>query len=288
MAAVLAVAIVLLVGATKAYQSWASQPGLLTLVSHPPTVDLKYPGVNAPMKVTSGSPVSLPPGNYNLEISSDGFKSETRQVEIQRAGQLQLEFKLVATHGALKLVAWPEKASLTVDGVKHAEAKAGAEIKLPVGKHKLVAERRLFEKVEQTVTIRPAETEELSVKLKPILGDLTVNTTPPSAVVFLNGKRQSGKSNATFGAIKPGDYDVKVTMDGYYAAEKHIEVKAGEASKLDFALEKIVEAPAYNPPQQPQPTWDPPAYDPGPSSGGSSSGGGSTSGGGGGGQLPWE
>ena len=276
----------LLGGAIAGYQNWSNQPGTLTLHSHPPTVDLKYPGLEAPIKVTSGTPINLPPGSYKLEISADGFKAETRQIEIQRAGQLQLDFKLVSTFGALKLLNWPEKTTLTIEGVK-TEVKPGAEIRLPVGKHKLVAEKRLFEKVERTVVIRPAEIEELTIKLKPVLGDLAITTNPPNAVVFLDGKRHSGKSNTTVGAIKPGDYDVKVTLDGYYAAEKRVEVKAGQASKLEFSLEKIVEAPPAHvePPQQP--TWNPAPYDPGPPPASSSSGGSGGSGSGGGG-IDWE
>ena len=281
-------ALVAMAGATRAYQNWASQPGVLTLVSKPKAVMVKYSDKDAPIKVESGTPLPLPPGKYTLQISADGYKPISREIEIQRAGQLQLETELVATHGTLRLTEWPEKAKLLVDGKEQSVSGKGAELKLPVGKHKLLASKRLYEKLERTVSIQPNQTEDLAVKLKAIQGDLEIVTVPPGAVVTMNGKRQSAKSNARFESLKPGDYDIKVTLDGYYAAEKSAEVKAGGQSKLDFTLEKVV-TPTWAPDPAPAPVYNPPpVYDPGPPPSSGGSGGGGSGGGSGGGGLPWE
>ncbi len=263
-------------GATRAYQSWASQPGILTLTSHPKQVSVSYPGQEAPLKIESGTPIPLAPGKYKLEISAEGYKSKVLDVDIQRAGQLYKDALLDATHGSLKLIDWPDKAKLLIDGKEYSDAAKGAVLKLPVGKRNLVAQKRLFEKFERTITINPEQVEDLEVKLKPILGDLVVSSSKPGAVIFLNGKKQAAKSNATLQDLKPGEYDVKVTLDGYYAAEKTLEVKAGQSVAHQFTLEKVV-APTWDP----EPVYNPPSYDPGPSyNPGPSSGSGGGSGGG--------
>lgn len=278
-----ACAMVLLLGAARAYQSWANQPGVLTLRTHPKAVTVTYPGQEAPLEIESGSPITLPPGKYALKISAEGFTPITREVEIERGGRLEVETNLVATHGSIMLTELPEKAKLFIDGQEHKDAAIGKLIKLPVGKHSVKAVKRLHESVQKSVNIQPEATEELAFKLKAVSGDLAITTDPPGATIFLDGQRQTASSSATLAELKPGDYDVKVTLDGYYAAEKSVEVKAGEQSKLEFSLEKVV-APTW----EPEPVYNPPpAYDPGPAYvPPPSNGTGGSSGGGGG--LPWE
>jgi hypothetical protein len=64
-------------------------------------------------------------------------------------------------------------------------------------------------------------------------GSITVKSTPASASVFLNGELQTGNSldiinnSFTINGLRPGNYTVRISADGYQNWEKQVEVHSG-------------------------------------------------------------
>lgn len=69
-------------------------------------------------------------------------------------------------------------------------------------------------------------------------GSITVKSTPSSANIYLNGKLQpSGaldiiNNSITVNGLRPGNYDLKVTADGYGVWEKNVEVHSGVSTEF--------------------------------------------------------
>lgn len=77
----------------------------------------------------------------------------------------------------------------------------------------------------------PAQTQPPAVAAGPpdenALGGVILKTTPKGATVTLGGM-EAGKSPVTFKSIKAGKYPLRISLDGYDAVEREVEVKPGQ------------------------------------------------------------
>jgi len=86
----------------------------------------------------------------------------------------------------------------------------------------------------------------------PPAGIVKVTSTPPGAIVFLDGKRWEQRTPATIDSVAAGTpHMVIVQLAGFRDNEQKVTVPAGDIQKLDVTLEKVAEPePAL---QQPSP-----------------------------------
>jgi hypothetical protein len=69
-------------------------------------------------------------------------------------------------------------------------------------------------------------------------GSITVKSTPANANIYLNGKIQPSSAfdiinnSITINGLRPGDYDLKVSADGYGAWEKNVDVHSGVSTEF--------------------------------------------------------
>jgi len=75
-----------------------------------------------------------------------------------------------------------------------------------------------------------------------------VTSTPPGAIVFLDGKRWEQQTPATIDSVAAGTpHTVILQLTGFKDSEQKVTVPAGDISKVDVTLEKL-EAPPPVPP----------------------------------------
>jgi hypothetical protein len=74
-------------------------------------------------------------------------------------------------------------------------------------------------------------TEQIPATMAATTGSVTVNTSPPGAMVALAGT-DTRKSPATFKDVRPGKYPVRITLDGYEPVEREVEVKENQSIDL--------------------------------------------------------
>jgi hypothetical protein len=83
-------------------------------------------------------------------------------------------------------------------------------------------------------------------------GSITVKSTPASANIYLNGKIQSSSvfniinNSVTINGLRPGNYDLKVSADGYGTWEKNVDVHSGVSTEFW----NILLAPQKNDPKE--------------------------------------
>jgi serine/threonine protein kinase/tetratricopeptide (TPR) repeat protein len=270
-----AVAFMLLTAAAGyGYQVWSTTPGRLIVTIEPSTVTMAYSDQS--VQLTSGQPLTLPPGNYDLTFSADGFQSAQRKAVIPRGGEFPLELKLEATHGSIKLVEMPPGATVYLNGQEKKDLKAGQELKLKAAKYTLKFTKRLYATKEVPVDLQPGEVEEIKVALTPIKSELKVTSDQPKALILLNGKKTNWKEPLV---LNPGLHRLKASLDGYITQDKEIELKPGDSKTVSFAkFEKEPPPPPEPAPYVPEyvPEYVPPYVPPSNGSGGSGgSGGGS-------------
>ena len=265
-------------GAAVGYQNWAKTPGKLTLTTKPDEVSMSYGDTTR--KVRSDQPVELPPGEYDIKLSAEGFTSVERHISIKRGAETRLELNLVATHGAIKFLELPDNTTVYVNGAEKKGLKKDSEIKLPANKYTLKFAKRLYATQEMPVDLQPGEVENVNVALTPVKGELIIKCDQPNAVIMVNARKSNWHAPIE---LKPGKYSLVATLDGFLKQEESADLTAGKATTITF--KKFEKKPPPPPPPVEPVYYDPPPqqpYYPSGSTGYGSTGSGSGGGSGGG------
>jgi tetratricopeptide (TPR) repeat protein len=75
--------------------------------------------------------------------------------------------------------------------------------------------------------------------LKPKYGALVLKTTPPGAMIYVDGK-QRGVTPITLGSLKAGGCQIKITLDGYKEFVQQVEVMPYSTENMHWTLEPLV------------------------------------------------
>ena len=143
--------------------------------------------------------------------------------------------------GELSVTADKEGASLYVDG----ERKGNVPFKgpIPVGRHALevTTPDGLFG-FKGEVLVRAGQAHSMQVMLKPLTGSLKVASDPAGAAVKVNGEDR-GETPVELSKLKPGAYEVKLSLPGHKEATRKVQVEAGKDASLQIKLEKMATLP---------------------------------------------
>ena len=119
------------------------------------------------------------------------------------------------------------------------------------GKHKVTLVLVDYEKYAQEVEVIAGKTIDLSTTLvsikpkPPSVGKLVLVSTPSSAKVYLNNTYK-GTTPLTIDQLKPGDYQLKLSKDGYQDWSKKVTVVTSKTNTLSVSLIAIPKpAPIY-------------------------------------------
>lgn len=257
---------------------YMTRPGHVLVKAEPGEVVLTYDGKGSPRTVTSGDEVTFPPGSYQIEIAAEGYKSESRTLELVRGEQLNLDVRLMPLPAQVRFSLQPKDASLEIDGKKVELPADGARMELNHGRHLAVVSKKYFKSREREISLRPGEEKTLEIDLERTHGDLALNSTPGGATIWLDGKKREEKTTALLTNLEPGKHEVKLSLDGYLSASKSVKIVEGEKAKLQFELQlkpKPIPKPTPTPKatpavtkppvvHQPPPVYTPPPYRPPP------------------------
>jgi len=71
------------------------------------------------------------------------------------------------------------------------------------------------------------------------LGDLTVSSAPPGALIYLNGNDTEARTPHTFSMLDTGTYQIRLTLSGYAEENSAAEVNASEAARVEATLNPL-------------------------------------------------
>ena len=80
----------------------------------------------------------------------------------------------------------------------------------------------------------------------PRTGSIKVKSTPPGAMVYVNGD-QKGLSPMTISGLSPGSVGLKVVLDGYEMVEDTVNIQAGKEETMNYTLARVAVAPPTKP-----------------------------------------
>ena len=153
----------------------------------------------------------------------------------RRAPEVASPLALGATRGLLVLDVRPDDAVLRMDGRRVGIGDLRDEV--ASGDHVLELTATGFADTSIRARVVTDDTLSLGVELRPLLGDLRVETTPPGADVRVDG-RAAGKSPITVrGLGVVASHRVDASLAGFGAAHAEVAVTAGATATTSLRLE---------------------------------------------------
>ncbi|MDZ7359142.1 MAG: protein kinase [candidate division KSB1 bacterium] len=73
----------------------------------------------------------------------------------------------------------------------------------------------------------------------PLTGNLTVNSTPPGALIYLNGRATREKTPFTFSGLEIGTYQIRLTLTGYSEGNSAAVVNANQTARAETGLKPL-------------------------------------------------
>ena len=152
---------------------------------------------------TNASQAELAPGRYLIELSAEGYDSQSETIELKRGENLRKTWSLEQQTGGLQFMIDPVDAKVSLKrGSQTVETWTGLKIlkNLAVGTYQITAEMNGFETKTQTVTITKDKTQAVELKLEKskaisATGKTYTNSIGMEFVLIPSGTFKMGSSN---------------------------------------------------------------------------------------------
>jgi len=214
--------------------------------------------VNVDGKAVGTTPITLQdvaPGAHAVSVTKSGYRSETRNVEVERGKRAQVSASLVSSMATVAVNSTPTGAAILIDGSETGKV-TPAQVPVAEGAHKLVLKLEGWHSAESgSFTLKPGETYHFS----PILskdtgklgffkkvfggdpankGTLTIRTQPSGATVIVDGNTYDKQTPISRLLVEPGKHHVTIKHQGYKTMERDITIEKGKVIDLSGPLEK--------------------------------------------------
>ncbi len=170
-------------------------------------------------------------GTHEVRVESRSYKRATRTIQLEPVENAQVRFKLDPRPARLIVRSGSRKVRLSLDG--KVVGKGSLDRRLSPGRHTVTARAEGYHGWRRQVTLKPATTTTLTVRLKPQTSRLVVRSNR-GGWTYLNGKR-AGRGGFSR-TVAPGVHRVRVVREGYTTYSARVRLAPGETRKLRARL----------------------------------------------------
>ncbi len=173
----------------------------------------------------SGNSKEVSAGTYLIEVSKDGWYTQTRTVQVEKGRDIIESFILKQKTGKLQFVVEPMEAKTTMkyigstykswSGSKHLS-------KIPVGSYELAVDLNGYKKQTRTISIKENETTQTNVTLEKGVSKPAYTTSGSIEMVFVEGGTFQMGSNDGSSDEKPVH---SVTVNDFYIGKYEVTQK---------------------------------------------------------------
>jgi outer membrane receptor for ferrienterochelin and colicin len=178
--------------------------------------------------------LALPEGRYRIIAELEGHEPAVSEpIEVKNGAEAVVPLKLARIVGTVDVtVEGAPGASVHLDD-EHAPVSCAAPCKFeaPPGRHLLYFTREGFQSAPRQINVVARETVSAKAVLAPLTGSLVVSADERDAVVEIDGRPQ-GFTPAVIQNVAVGKRHVRVTLRGYAAVDRDIEVQTGQQTEL--------------------------------------------------------
>lgn len=166
------------------------------------------------------------------EKTEDTVTSESEAVTEEKAGDMEAVSKSEST-GTIIIITEPDSTHVIFDDGAKGKSPITIEDITP-GKHTIILKKKGHFAKKATVNVKAGSNNELRFKLiKPVR--LSINSDPPDASVLFD-KKNVGKTPYTDSKLKPGTYNILVSLQGYQKEQHTVTLGSGEQDSMFVTL----------------------------------------------------
>jgi len=188
-------------------------------------------------KEIGDTPVLLPDlalGSYSASVQMQGYTRRDISWKVQNGRPILINVPLMNNIGTLSLTSDPDVAEIEIDGRTYGNTPFSDFFEQ--GQHRIRLTKNGYKPYEKIVTVNRDEKTELNIKMEELPGSLSIESEPTGAALFINGV-DYGVTPYKRESIEAGDYEIRLSMDGYDTLEQTITVHPGEPMNRTFTLD---------------------------------------------------
>ena len=207
--------------------------GAISLNSEPDKAIIFLDGIE--VGVTPASLRSVLHGDHMVEIRLDGYSVWEKSVNVEPAKETVLTAKLLVNTGSVSVKSKPEKAKVFLDG-KPAGTTPESITSINPGIHEIKVEMEKYDVWTDTVNIEAGKEDVINAVLQRSTGSLMVESNPPNAIIFVDGKEIGHTPEIIMSSAK-GTHAIEVRLEGYDIWKKTLDIEPGEEKSVTAVLQ---------------------------------------------------
>lgn len=187
-------------------------------------------------EVVGNTPVTryLAPGSYIVRVSADGYDPFVRKVTVTANLSQTLGAELMAGGGNVEFAVKPGGAKVVVDDIEVGVAPIRLNT-VPPGDHRYRITKEGYEPLEGVFTLVKGGNPLISATLESSQGRFSIVSTPPGAVVYLDGK-SVGNTPLYLRDIPPGEHNVALYLAGHTLISRKVDTSDGSRGEVEATL----------------------------------------------------
>ncbi len=187
-------------------------------------------------------------GTRALVVRKAGYKSFETTLSVTAQQALEVPpILLIRSDGKLNINSHPGGVNVTISGEYYGQTPLS--LALPPGdNYQLVATKAGYRNLERQLTVRADQDQSLSLRLKPVVGQIKLAVSPAGATLFVNDEAR-GSANQTL-ELTARHHRLRVELAGYAPFETDVIPQPGLPQQLNILLQTEEEARVSAIPQQ--------------------------------------
>lgn len=187
--------------------------------------------------------LGFPAGKYKVIVELPGYEpAEVDGLDIAAGQQREVTLQLKLIVGTLRVNGDPGVTVRVDSPTANPAGTTPADLILPPGRHRLFLAKEGHQSSEREIEVLASKIVTSEVTLAPTTGTLVVNADEQDALVEIDG-RPMGFTPAVI-AVQSGKRKVRVSLRGFRATEREVDVRANEQTRSDFQLRQVEEVEA--------------------------------------------
>ncbi len=171
-------------------------------------------------------------GTYQVQAEAELYEPLQMALAVTGERNQTHAFAFTPRPGFLSLSVQPADAAVTIDGQAQSSLDA---IELPAGEHELTVTHPRYLPTSEIITIEGLlKTQNRSVALAPNWADVSVDSTPAGAEIYIDDELWPARTPTIIEALA-GEREIRVNLEGHKAHRERIFAQAG----TEFALQPI-------------------------------------------------
>ncbi len=208
--------------------AWAD----VTIDSSPAGADILIDGEAAG---TTPATLEILQGEHQVILRSAGYADWQQSMELTAGQTLDLgTVQLQPAAGILALASVPAGANVTLDGEFQGQTPVTLEL-TPNQDHRLALFKPGYRRYSTTVQLPAAARDSQTIKLRPRLGEVRFNISPPDAELIIDGKVH-GKGSQTL-SLPAFPHRVEIRRDGFATVHRQVTPRPGLQQAVDITLQ---------------------------------------------------